>query len=75
MQIMFEIRDNSQVTSLQDYAQIDLDDLHDPEASSGIVLEMQDRQRYFEGRMSSASLTDAAAKVINLFAIIVQATF
>ena len=33
------------------YSQIDFDDLHDQEASPGIVLEMQDRQRYFEGRM------------------------
>ncbi|KAF8973104.1 hypothetical protein BDZ97DRAFT_1691833 [Flammula alnicola] len=33
----------------------DIDDLHDSEASSGIVLEMQDRQRYFEGRMSNAN--------------------
>ncbi|KAI0268770.1 hypothetical protein BC834DRAFT_867143 [Gloeopeniophorella convolvens] len=32
------------------YSQIDLDDLHNPEASDGILLEMQDRQRYFEAR-------------------------
>ncbi|KDR75194.1 hypothetical protein GALMADRAFT_249153 [Galerina marginata CBS 339.88] len=36
------------------YSQIDIDDLHDPEASSGIILEMQDRQRYFEGRMTNS---------------------
>ncbi len=36
-----------------DEAMLDFDDLHDPEASNGIILEMQDRQRYFEGRMSS----------------------
>ncbi|KAH7911986.1 hypothetical protein BJ138DRAFT_1125597 [Hygrophoropsis aurantiaca] len=35
-----------------DYAQIDLDDLRDPEASTGIVLDMQDRQRYFEGQLT-----------------------
>ncbi|KAF9529198.1 hypothetical protein CPB83DRAFT_852845 [Crepidotus variabilis] len=34
------------------YTQIDLDDLHDPEASDGIILEMQDRQRYFNAVMS-----------------------
>ncbi|KII92831.1 hypothetical protein PLICRDRAFT_89359 [Plicaturopsis crispa FD-325 SS-3] len=36
------------------YSQIDLDDLHDPEGSAGIILQMQDRQRYFEGRMAGA---------------------
>lgn len=30
--------------------QIDLEDLHDTQSSTGIVLDMQDRQRYFEGR-------------------------
>ena len=51
---------------LQDaLAAIDLDDLHDPQASADIVLEMQGRQRYFEGRMSgSASAEDAARKVM-----------
>ncbi|KAF8520410.1 hypothetical protein BU17DRAFT_65427 [Hysterangium stoloniferum] len=34
------------------YGAIDLDDLHDPHASSAIALEMKDRQRYFEGRAS-----------------------
>ncbi|EIN11764.1 hypothetical protein PUNSTDRAFT_50633 [Punctularia strigosozonata HHB-11173 SS5] len=36
------------------YAQIDLEDLHDPESASGIALEMQDRQRYFEAKMAGA---------------------
>ncbi|KAJ3550103.1 hypothetical protein NM688_g5109 [Phlebia brevispora] len=31
------------------YAQLDLEDLHDNESSAGILLDMQDRQRYFEG--------------------------
>ncbi|KAF8638041.1 hypothetical protein AX16_010673 [Volvariella volvacea WC 439] len=35
--------------------QIALDDLHDPEASTGITLEMLDRTRYFEGRMASTT--------------------
>ena len=55
---------------LQDaYGQIDIDDLHDPEASAGIVLEMQDRQRYFEGGISSTVAgADTARKVCcNLF--------
>jgi transcription initiation factor TFIIH subunit 1 len=43
------------------YSQIDLDDLHDPEASAGIILEMQDRQRYFEGQMASAASVEGAA--------------
>ncbi|KAI0768370.1 hypothetical protein BC629DRAFT_1535963 [Irpex lacteus] len=38
-------------TTLEDhYSQIDLEDLHDNQASAGIMLNMQDRQRYFEGR-------------------------
>lgn len=44
------------------YLQIDLDDLHDPEASAGILLEMQDRQRYFEGQMASASTAEDLAR-------------
>jgi len=43
------------------YSQIDLDDLHDPEASAGIILEMQDRQRYFEGQTASAASAEGAA--------------
>lgn len=40
--------------SSQYSSQIDLDDLHDPESSAGITLEMQDRSRYFEGRTGIA---------------------
>ncbi|KAI0082063.1 hypothetical protein K474DRAFT_1655997 [Panus rudis PR-1116 ss-1] len=32
------------------YAQLDLEDLHDNQTAAGILLDMQDRQRYFEGR-------------------------
>ncbi|KAI1794077.1 hypothetical protein LXA43DRAFT_884194 [Ganoderma leucocontextum] len=32
------------------YEQIDLEDLHDNESSAGILLDMQNRQRYFDGR-------------------------
>ncbi|KDQ57793.1 hypothetical protein JAAARDRAFT_687589 [Jaapia argillacea MUCL 33604] len=39
------------------YNEIDLDDLHDAQDSVGIILEMQDRQRYFEGGLSSAKST------------------
>ncbi|KAF7321699.1 hypothetical protein MKEN_00691300 [Mycena kentingensis (nom. inval.)] len=42
-----------------DYGQIDLDDLHDAESSAGIMLEMQDRQRYFEGGISNGSASEA----------------
>ena len=38
------------LTADQHYSQIDLEDLHDNQASAGIMLNMQDRQRYFEGR-------------------------
>lgn len=36
-------------------AEILMEDLQAPESSAGIPLEMQDRQRYFEGRMSGAA--------------------
>ncbi|KAF5380343.1 hypothetical protein D9615_004564 [Tricholomella constricta] len=55
------------------YTQIEIDDLRDPEASTGIVLEMQDHQRYFEGRMSNGSAADAAAKDLDMPAVIREA--
>ncbi|KAJ7135788.1 hypothetical protein C8R44DRAFT_769020, partial [Mycena epipterygia] len=49
------------------YAQIDIDDLHDPEASAGIVLEMQDRQRYFESGISNtAPGAEATPNVVDI---------
>nr|GAT44646.1 predicted protein [Mycena chlorophos] len=42
-----------------DYGQIDLDDLHDAQSSAGIVLEMQDRQRYFEGGIANGRSSEA----------------
>ncbi|KAF7376366.1 hypothetical protein MSAN_00052100 [Mycena sanguinolenta] len=53
----------------EDYGQIDLDDLHDSESSSGIVLEMQDRQRYFEGGISN-SAPEAAQKPLDVKTLI-----
>ncbi|KAJ7287846.1 hypothetical protein C8J57DRAFT_1285066 [Mycena rebaudengoi] len=50
------------------YGQIDIDDLHDPETSAGIILEMQDRQRYFEGRG-----TGAPRNAVDIKALIRQA--
>ncbi|KAF9454054.1 hypothetical protein P691DRAFT_771042 [Macrolepiota fuliginosa MF-IS2] len=44
------------------YTQIEIDDLQDSELSSGILLEMKDRQRYFEGRMASQAAEEAGAK-------------
>ncbi|KAF9482165.1 hypothetical protein BDN70DRAFT_875466 [Pholiota conissans] len=38
---------------LDSYAQIEIEDLRDEEAAAGIILDMQDRQRYFEGRMTN----------------------
>ncbi|KAH8119094.1 hypothetical protein DFH11DRAFT_1501151 [Phellopilus nigrolimitatus] len=40
------------------YAQIDLDDLHDAESSAGIILEMKDRDRYFDGRVAGQTVAD-----------------
>ncbi|KAK0485803.1 hypothetical protein IW261DRAFT_1548835 [Armillaria novae-zelandiae] len=56
---------------VEDDAQIDLDDLHDPEASTGIILEMQDRQRYFEGRKAVNS--GSARKNIDFGSIVREA--
>ncbi|RXW25036.1 hypothetical protein EST38_g827 [Candolleomyces aberdarensis] len=36
----------------EEYSQIEIDDLRDEGSSNGIVLEMQDRERYFEGSMA-----------------------
>ncbi|GLB37585.1 putative TFIIH p62 subunit, N-terminal domain [Lyophyllum shimeji] len=54
------------------YAQIELDDLRNPEASTGVILDMQDRQRYFEGRMLSSAV-DAAVKNLDIPAVILEA--
>ncbi|KAJ6594100.1 hypothetical protein B0H19DRAFT_1093796 [Mycena capillaripes] len=51
------------------YGQIDIDDLHDPESSSGIVLEMQDRQRYFEGGISNTT-PEATRKPVDIKTVI-----
>lgn len=51
------------MTGQSTYAQIDLDDLHDPEASAGILLEMRDQQRYFEGQMAAAEKAEKLAQV------------
>ncbi len=37
------------------YESIDLDDLHDLDSSSGVVLEMKDRDRYYDGRTGDQS--------------------
>ncbi|PPR05823.1 hypothetical protein CVT26_010103 [Gymnopilus dilepis] len=45
------------------YSQIEIEDLQDSEASSGIILEMQDRQRYFEGRMANGGQDPSQPKL------------
>lgn len=45
------------------YAQITLDDLRDPEAMSGITLQMQDRERYFEGQLTRSASEQAGSEV------------
>ncbi|KAF5370570.1 hypothetical protein D9758_001928 [Tetrapyrgos nigripes] len=55
---------------LNEHEAIDLDDLHDPETSVGIALEMQDRQRYFEGRMANASSKDASQQAFDIKEVI-----
>ncbi|KAF8635215.1 hypothetical protein AX17_003991 [Amanita inopinata Kibby_2008] len=51
-----------QRTDEETYSQIEIDDLKDAEVSAGIILEMQDRQRYFEARMATMAADQAAAK-------------
>ncbi|KZT72123.1 hypothetical protein DAEQUDRAFT_686417 [Daedalea quercina L-15889] len=44
------------------YSQLDLEDLHDNESSAGILLDMQDRRRYFESRaLESVSQDDSSS--------------
>jgi transcription initiation factor TFIIH subunit 1 len=50
-------------------SQLDLDDLHDPLSQDGVALQMQDRQRYFDGQARSnaasvqASVNASTARV------------
>lgn len=39
-------------------SQIDLEDLHDNQSSAGIILDMQNRQRYYEGRSAGTDKDD-----------------
>ncbi|KAG6837512.1 hypothetical protein H0H93_008437 [Arthromyces matolae] len=54
-----------------EYAQIELEDLRTPQEDTGILLEMQDSQRYFEGRGGGDS--DATAKTGNASAALWEA--
>ncbi|KAH9935534.1 uncharacterized protein B0H18DRAFT_1082284 [Fomitopsis serialis] len=42
------------------HSQLDLEDLHDNQSSAGIILDMQDRQRYFESRALDSASLDAS---------------
>ena len=44
---------------------IEYDDLRNDEASAGILLEMKDRQRYFEGQMANRAMEDAATNKVH----------
>jgi hypothetical protein len=62
----------TKLTLLEDvYSQLDIDDLHDPEASNGIILEMQDRERYFEGRMCNDAQSTNPVRKIQTFALLI----
>jgi len=50
--------------------EMDLEDLHDPEGSMGIILEMQDRQRYFEGRSTGSTMDSGSQEIGDLNAIV-----
>ena len=47
---------------MQNFSEIEYDDLQDHESSPGILLEMQDRQRYFEGQLSRVGGTSGAGE-------------
>ncbi|TFY71942.1 hypothetical protein EVG20_g1057 [Dentipellis fragilis] len=67
-------RVDSLTADLSHYAQIDLDDLHDPQSSAGILLEMQDRQRYFEGRAGTKVAAEEAPRpAVNVRAALMEA--
>lgn len=51
------------ISSQREIEGIDIEDLHNPEAFTGIALEMQDSQRYFEGRMKEGQ-EDISKEVI-----------
>ncbi|OCH95142.1 hypothetical protein OBBRIDRAFT_823077 [Obba rivulosa] len=44
------------------YSQIDLEDLHDNQSTTGIILNMQDRERYFDGRSADPLGSQAASE-------------
>ncbi|KAG1729203.1 uncharacterized protein EDB91DRAFT_1159997 [Suillus paluster] len=58
--------DNSNDDDDDEYAQITLDDLRDPEATSGIALQMQDRERYFEGQLARTASEQADREVVDV---------
>ena len=65
------IRSSSHRASQTNYEdEMDLDDLHDPEGNLGIILEMRDRERYFEGRSTASSNGAADHQVSRLHPII-----
>ena len=47
---------------VQNFSEIEYDDLQDHESSPGILLEMQDRQRYFEGQLSRVGAASGAGE-------------
>ncbi|KIL65942.1 hypothetical protein M378DRAFT_192221 [Amanita muscaria Koide BX008] len=49
-------------TDEEAYFQIELTELNDSESSAGIILEMQDRQRYFEAWMATITEQQTSAK-------------
>ena len=51
------------LTYIQRYAQLDLEDLHDNQSSVGIVLDMKDSQRYFDGRANGTGQGDGEGPV------------
>ncbi|KNZ72901.1 RNA polymerase II transcription factor B subunit 1 [Termitomyces sp. J132] len=61
-------RQRLEVCSSFTFLQIELEDLQDPKEDAGIALEMQDSQRYFEGRTATLD-GDDATKVLDMPAV------
>ncbi|KAI0780114.1 hypothetical protein C8Q74DRAFT_1173891, partial [Fomes fomentarius] len=55
------------------YTQLDLEDLHDNQSSAGILLDMQNRQRYFDGRAAGGGNDDATSQRVDFREAVQQA--
>lgn len=60
------------VDTPDEFSQIEIDDLQDAEGADGIPLEMQDRQRYFEGGTAGKANSKSANGNVSVISQSVQ---